>query len=190
MCRHTQGPISSVQDSHGDVLLPSAVEQLRNLEPERLVYEGEPYWTPDGELRGARRVMRPHDLGRAREIIEAYDKWDAIVRAVGRKYGTDKWDDEIAHVVDVRNEVLIKIMSSPAHTLEGLKVKAQAALIDIETSNHDPVEDYDEGSSEPADLLQRIAWNILKRRNPHAGQNAPAKTTPPGCEPGGASSWA
>jgi hypothetical protein len=48
-------------------------------------------------------------------------------------------------------------MSSPARTLEGLKVKAGAALLDIEVSNPDPIEDYDEGSSAPADLLQRIA---------------------------------
>jgi hypothetical protein len=36
--------------------------------------------------------MRPYDLGRAREIIEAYDKWHAIQETVDRKYDTDKWD--------------------------------------------------------------------------------------------------
>jgi hypothetical protein len=127
--------IGSVQKEHyrdDGMILPHAIKRLRELGPEREAWDVQHLFGGDTRII---RIMRTNDLDRAREIVAAYDEWHAADQVLQAEFGMENWDDETAAAMDDQSAILDEITATPAHTLEGVKVKARAAQCDMDEYN-------------------------------------------------------
>lgn len=143
----------------GEVLFYT-VDRLRQLGPTRMEMRVEE--VAGGSLLS--KVEVPNDLDRVREFVQAYDEWLARHKALSDEYGMGAWDEEIGQACDACCALQRLISSTPAHTLEGMKVKARAALCyqgDMQEHLDGPELGPDD-CIEAEDLLYSLARNILR----------------------------
>ena len=73
-------------------------------------------------------VRRSNDLARAKEIVTAFDEWQAADAALRAGIGCDACDEEIARADNARFKIEGEIVRTPATTMEGLRIKVRLAL--------------------------------------------------------------
>lgn len=143
----------------GEVLFYT-VDRLRQLGPTRTEMRVEE--VAGGSLLS--KVEVPNDLDRVREFVQAYDEWLARHKALSDEYGMGAWDEEIGEACDACCTLQRLISSTPAHTLDGMKVKAWAALC-YEGNLQENLEGPELGPDDcmgAEDLLNSLARNILR----------------------------
>ena len=133
---------------------PRQVDRLRNLKPDRQDFVVE---NADGMIT-LREIRRPNDLARAQEIIKAFDEWVAADEAVAEETGCNDRDGE-RHAADQdQMDVEAEIITIPAKTIEGARVKALVAIA-YGNQTARPIAD---DPVDPEDMLYQLAWDILE----------------------------
>jgi hypothetical protein len=139
------------------------ITKLRELEPTRAAYRfigdvNHPPFTVEN-------APVPNDLARAKEIVDAYDRWAEIDGALSDELGLDREDELSNEAINLVHELENKITKTPANTLQGLAVKAYIALaynsnVEPDKAMNDPREDRHTGDTE--NVLYYLAYDLLK----------------------------
>ena len=104
-------------------------------------------------------AWRDRLLRRADEIAKAHARWIAADERLAQETGCREGDhDPLERAYEASAETVHDILKSPAYTLAGVKIKARAALLDLNMSEAD-LECYDALDYEV--VLWRIAHDVL-----------------------------
>ncbi len=107
---------------------------------------------------------------RATEAVEAYDRWKEIDDRLAIETGYYDEDEEEAFsaMLEENSSLEVEIIDMPAHTIEGLKLKARVVIWDLSVMDSPGLTEEDpeiDGAGCPLDyavMLSRIARDLIR----------------------------
>jgi hypothetical protein len=161
--------LGACRGDHDGFFSGASVDEFRKLGPEHVIFEVVNSPLEPGEIEIIRKVTRPTDLGRAAEIIKAFDEWNADPAVADQSAKLDRVQDEFDDACRAMADIENQIAAIPARTIEGLRVKALAAL--MYEGLDGPIDDMlrdgrralslETGMS-PSDVLFQLAWDVIE----------------------------